>query len=125
MLPQPYESRNIFRKNTDREDIISRFSRILMETETPCYAWALLSNHFHLLLRAGNVPITIVMRRVLTGYVVSFNRRYHRTGPLFQNRYKSILCQEDSGPALGEPVCRPGRTACQGNGGFPARSITH
>jgi hypothetical protein len=35
------------------------------------------------------------MRRLLTGYAVSFNRRHRRHGPLFQNRYKSILCQED------------------------------
>jgi len=41
------------------------------------------------------VPITKVMRRLLTGYAVTFNRRHRRTGHLFQNRYKSILCQED------------------------------
>jgi hypothetical protein len=35
------------------------------------------------------------MRRVLTGYAVDFNRRHHRQGHLFQNRFKSILCQED------------------------------
>ena len=52
-------------------------------------------NHFHLLLRTGNVAIATVMRRVLTGYAVGFNRRHHRHGHLFQNRYKSILCQED------------------------------
>jgi len=36
------------------------------------------------------------MRRLLTGYVVSFNRRHRRHGHLFQNRYKSILCQADT-----------------------------
>jgi putative transposase len=36
------------------------------------------------------------MRRVLTGYAVTFNRRHDRTGHLFQNRYKSILCQEEA-----------------------------
>ena len=52
--------------------------------------------HFHLLLRTGTEPIATVMRRLLTGYAISFNRRYHRHGHLFQNRYKSILCQEDT-----------------------------
>jgi hypothetical protein len=37
----------------------------------------------------------MVMRRLLTGYAVGFNRRHRRHGRLFQNRYKSILCQED------------------------------
>ncbi len=36
------------------------------------------------------------MRRLLTGYAVSFNRRHRRWGHLFQNRYKSILCQEET-----------------------------
>jgi hypothetical protein len=35
------------------------------------------------------------MRRLLTGYAQQFNRRHHRHGQLFQNRYKSILCEED------------------------------
>jgi putative transposase len=55
-----------------------------------------MTNHIHLLLRTGNVPIATVMRKLLTGYAVSFNRRHYRHGHLFQNRYKSILCQEDS-----------------------------
>lgn len=51
---------------------------------------------FHLLLKTGNVPIASVMRRVLTGYAVTFNQRHRRVGCLFQNRYKSILCQEEA-----------------------------
>jgi hypothetical protein len=48
-----------------------------------------------LLLRTGLTPISTVMRRLLTGHAVQFNRRHRRHGHLFQNRYKSILCQED------------------------------
>ena len=43
----------------------------------------------------GHAYIATVMRRLLTGYAVTFNRRHRRHGQLFQNRYKSILCQED------------------------------
>jgi REP element-mobilizing transposase RayT len=73
-----------------------RLGRIAKESETRCLAWALIPNHFHLLLKTGLVPIATVMRRLLTGHAVYFNRRYNRNGHLFQNRYKSILCQEDS-----------------------------
>ncbi len=59
-----------------------------------CFAWAMLDNHVHLLLRTGAVPISIFMSRLLTGYAGWFNRKYKRHGQLFQNRYKSILCQE-------------------------------
>lgn len=69
--------------------------RVVSDTKTPCYAWALLPNHFHLLLRSGESPISTMMRRLLTGYAIGFNRRHKRSGRLFQNRYKSILCQEN------------------------------
>jgi putative transposase len=89
------ERRNIFRDDADREYFIDRLGDVLLETSTPCYAWSLMPNHFHLLLRTGNIAIATVMRRLLTGYAVAFNRRHRRHGHLFQNRYKSILCQED------------------------------
>lgn len=89
------EKRNIFRTDTDRDDFVQRLGNVLTQTQTPCFAWALIPNHFHLLLRTGNAPIATVMRKLLTGYAVSFNRRHRRHGHLFQNRYKSILCQED------------------------------
>jgi putative transposase len=52
-------------------------------------------NHFHLLIRSGSIPVAGIMRRLLTGYAVNFNMRHRRSGHLFQNRYKSILCQEE------------------------------
>jgi len=75
---------------------LDRLGDILAETQTRCYAWALIPNHFHLLLRTGPTSISTVMRRLLTGYAGSFNRRHRRYGHLFQNRYKSFLCQEDT-----------------------------
>jgi putative transposase len=90
------ERRAIFYNDKDREDFLERLFALLQETVTPCYAWALMPNHIHLLLRTGNVPIASIMRRLLTGYAVRFNRTHQRNGHLFQNRYKSILCEEDS-----------------------------
>ncbi|RII27314.1 MAG: transposase [Geobacter sp.] len=89
------ESRNIFADDADRDDFVSRLGAILSNTSTRCYAWALIPNHFHLLLQTGTAPVATVMRRLLTGYAITFNRRHGRQGHLFQNRYKSILCQEE------------------------------
>ncbi|UCE51306.1 MAG: transposase [Desulfobacterales bacterium] len=89
------EQRQIFRDDRDRDQFIQRLSDILTDTETPCFAWALIPNHLHLLLKTGLTPIATIMRRLLTGYAVYFNRRHRRHGHLFQNRYKSILCQEE------------------------------
>jgi putative transposase len=89
------ERRKIFREDSDRDDFLKRLETILGATQTLCYAWVLMPNHFHLLLRTGNVPIARVMRQLLSGYAGRFNRVHRRAGHLFQNRYKSILCQEE------------------------------
>lgn len=89
------ERRKIFRDDEDRNNFLSRLGMLLQQTSTACYAWVLLSNHVHLLLRTGMVPIATLMQRLLTGYAQQFNRRHHRSGHLFQNRYKSILCEDE------------------------------
>jgi REP element-mobilizing transposase RayT len=90
------ERRRIFYDGHDQESFIDRLGDIITDTETFCFAWALIPNHFHLLLRTGKTSISTVMRRLLTGYAVYFNRRHRRHGQLYQNRFKSILCQEDT-----------------------------
>ncbi|MBU0675637.1 MAG: transposase [Proteobacteria bacterium] len=90
------ERRNIFRDNTDRKAFCERLSRLLLETETDCFAWALIPNHFHLLIRTNRIELKEFMRRLLTGYAVTFNRRHRRAGHVFQNRYKSIVCEEET-----------------------------
>ncbi len=90
------ERRKIFRDNEDLKDMLDRLSYLLPATHTACYAWALLSNHSHFLFRSGSQGLSTLMRRLLTGYAIRFNRRHKRHGQLFQNRYKSIICQEDT-----------------------------
>jgi REP element-mobilizing transposase RayT len=90
------ERRRIFSDDKDRDNFVDRLGDIVTETETFCFGWALIPNHAHLVLRTGKTSLSTVMRRLLTGYAVSYNRRHRRHGQLFQNRYKSILCQEDT-----------------------------
>jgi putative transposase len=96
------EQRNIFRSDYDRNNFLNRLPVLISETTINCYAWAMLDNHVHLLLRTGSAPISVFMSRLFTGYAGWFNRKYKRHGQLFQNRYKSILCQKD--PYLKELV---------------------
>jgi hypothetical protein len=60
------------------ENLIERLSLLLPETGTRCYAWALLPNHAHFLFQSGSAGISTLMRRLLTGYAVSYNRRHKR-----------------------------------------------
>lgn len=89
------EQRNIFWDDLDRQHFLDRFVTLLAETKVRCFAWSLLSNHFHLLLMPTSRHLSCFMSRLLTGYAQSFNRRHNRSGHLFQNRYKSIVCEEE------------------------------
>ena len=89
------EGRKIFINKKDRNDFISRLAELAEGNAMDIYAWALLPNHFHILCKTKMRPLSSSMRKVLTGYVVNFNKRHNRHGHLFQNRYKSIVCEED------------------------------
>ena len=90
------ERKKIFLDDQDRQSFLDRFSHLLEQTGTDCLAWSLLDNHAHFLLRAGQTSsLARFMRRLLTGHATTFNLRHRRSGHLFQNRYKSIVCEEE------------------------------
>ncbi|MHB8108925.1 MAG: transposase [Syntrophorhabdaceae bacterium] len=93
------EKKPVFKARDDKEDFIYRLSCLVIDTRHAIYAWAVMTNHVHLLVRTGDVPLSKLMARLLTGYAASYNKRHNRVGHLFQNRYKSIICEE-------EPYCK-------------------
>lgn len=86
------ERGRIFLDDEDRRDFLIRLRIIAGESGVQCPAWCLMPNHFHLVLVRGARPLAGMMRRLLTGYAIRFNLKYERAGHLFQNRYKSLLC---------------------------------
>ena len=89
------EKRDLFLDDRDRKYLRDRLSELLQEMEIRCFAWSFMPNHFHLLLKPAQYPLASLMRRLLSGHAVTFNLRHRRSGHLFQNRYKSIVCEED------------------------------
>jgi putative transposase len=90
------EKRRIVNDVADRKNFVKRLGGLSAETKTNIYAWALMTNHAHMLLRSSEIGLSTFMRRLLTGYAISYNQRHFRWGHLFQNRYKSIVCDEDA-----------------------------
>ena len=86
----------IFNDDYDREQLLTRISKHAGRGSFHVYAFSLMPNHFHLLVRPLDIGLATFMRRVLTGYAVYFNRRHKRSGHLFQNRYKSIVVEEEA-----------------------------
>jgi REP element-mobilizing transposase RayT len=87
---------NIFRDDEDKSRFLERLGQTVSEGKCTIYAWVLMDNHVHILFKSGKDGISAVMRKLLTWYAQYFNRKHRRTGHLFENRYKSILCDEDN-----------------------------
>jgi putative transposase len=94
VMARGLDRQRIFRDDHDRDDCVRRLAALAEAGALVGYAWALLPNHFHLLVRSANKPLPHAMRPLLTGYAGAFNRRHRRSGHLFQNRYKSIVVEE-------------------------------
>ncbi|MFH1148586.1 MAG: transposase, partial [Pseudomonadota bacterium] len=62
------ERRKIFMSDSDRNDLVERFSDIVPKTGIRIYAWSFMPNHFHMLIRTGYLPLSSAMRKMLTGY---------------------------------------------------------
>jgi len=75
--------------------LLERLAELVGPGKCRLYAWALMTNHFHLLVRPEGASLSSVMRRLMTGHAVRFNRRHGRKGHLFQNRYKSIVVEDE------------------------------
>lgn len=89
------EGTPIFRDRSDREDFLEHLGQLVVSMQARVAAWVLMDTHVHLLLNSGPAGLPGLMRHLLTGYAIRYNRKYHRRGHVFQNRYKSIVCDED------------------------------
>lgn len=83
----------------DEEDC-ARFIQVLQKYKDICeyklYAYCLMDNHLHLLLKEGKEPLETVMRRICGSYVFWYNKKYDRIGYLFQDRFKSEPVEDDA-----------------------------
>jgi putative transposase len=86
----------IFKDDQDRSRFLERLAENVSKGDCKVYAWVLMTNHVHLLFKSGKDGISSVMRKQLTWYAQYFNGRHTRTGHLFENRYKSIICEEET-----------------------------
>ncbi|MEA2626910.1 MAG: REP-associated tyrosine transposase [Candidatus Binatota bacterium] len=85
----------IFLDDRDRADFVARLGHLADAGALRVFAWALMPNHIHLLVQTGGQPLHRSMRALLAGYATRFNRRHLRVGHLFQNRYKSTVCEDE------------------------------
>ena len=90
------EKKTIFKQSRDYIKLLDKLTDLIHEGDWIIYAYCLMPNHYHFLIEEKKMPISKLMGRLLTSYGVYFNKKYHRQGPLFQDRFKSKLIQKDN-----------------------------
>lgn len=83
---------NIFEDEEDREQFITLINRF---KGYEVYAYCLMNNHVHILIKEVEDEIATIMRRICASYVFRYNKKYERCGHLFQERFKSEIVETD------------------------------
>lgn len=82
-------SQSIFLENMDREKFINEIKRTKEKYNYKLYAYVLMDNHLHMLIKEENESISKIMQSLATRYAMYFNKKYERIGHLFYNRFHS------------------------------------
>ncbi len=86
----------IFEDEYDYGRFVQTLEKYKEQSRFDLYAYCLMSNHVHLLLKVGQEPLEQLMRRICGSYVYWYNAKYDRVGYLFQGRFKSEVVEDDS-----------------------------
>jgi len=89
------QRQDIFRGREDFTKYLDLLSRYKERYSFFLYAYALMTNHVHLLLETTQTPLSKILQGLQQSYTSYFNRKYSTVGHLFQGRYKAILCNKD------------------------------
>lgn len=90
------ERRPLFRDDADREKYLGLLGEACGRHGARAFAWCLMPNHVHLALQTGPTPVSRVVHDVHSRYAQYFNRRYDRSGHLFQGRFRGIVVDRES-----------------------------
>jgi len=96
VLSRGNEQKDIFWDNQDRESFLNCLGEVSARFETDIFAYVLMDNHYHILLRTNRANLSKAMQWLGATYTRRFNNKHLRTGHLFQGRFKNIIVQNDA-----------------------------
>ena len=86
----------IYTDDKDRDNFLEILSKTVHRYNLICHAYCLMGNHYHLLVETPEANLSSSMRQLNGLYTQYLNRRHHKTGHVFQGRFKSILVEKDA-----------------------------
>jgi putative transposase len=90
------ERRAIFRDDSDRWMFLRILGEVVDHCDVVCHAWVLMDNHYHLMLETPVANLSLAMKHLNGIYTQKFNKKHHRTGHLFQGRFKAMVVERDT-----------------------------
>ena len=87
---------SIFDDDSDRECFLEIFGQVVNHFNWICHVYCLMTNHYHLVIETPDANLSKGMRQLNGVFTQTSNRRHHRSGHLFQGRYKAILVDADA-----------------------------
>jgi REP element-mobilizing transposase RayT len=96
VMDRGFQGAAIFAAEPDRRFLLSRAARVFRETGTRCFGFAVMTNHFHFLLRPDGAPLGVALHRLKTAVALRFRRAHGDRGPAFQSRFRTnVLADRD------------------------------
>lgn len=86
---------NLFEEDEDKRKLIKTIGRYKQLSNYQIYAYCLMNNHVHLLIKENEEPISTIIKRISSSYVLWYNKKYCRCGHLFQERFRSEVVETD------------------------------
>ena len=85
----------VLKKPEDKKKYIETIKKYKERYKFLIYAYCIMDNHVHLLIEVNETPLSKIMQGIQLVYTQDYNRKYKRTGHVFQQRYKAIVCNKD------------------------------
>ncbi len=86
---------SIFEKKENKAEYLNIIKRYKKKYNFKLYAYCIMDNHAHLLIEVDKVPLSKIMQGIQQVYTQNYNKDYERTGHVFEQRYKAIICDKD------------------------------
>lgn len=87
---------NVFKKSQDKDKFLEILCKSCKNYKVNIHAYCLMDNHYHLLVETTSNNLSLFMRQINSNYAIYFNKKYKRSGHLWQGRYKSYYIIEDN-----------------------------